>query len=137
MSEERIVWEGRSSQWIHLPLYLACVLVVPIPFGVAKWIQNRCRRYTITTERLRITSGVFNRKTEEVEFYRVNDYAITEPLRLRIFGLGNVVLHTADDSSPTVVIEGVRASHALRDEIRKHVEACRDKKRVRVSELET
>ncbi len=136
MAEEKTVWEGRSSQLIHLPLYLACVVVVPIPFAVAKWIQNLCRRYTITTERLRIRSGVFNRKTEEVEFYRVNDYAVAEPLRLRIFGLGNVVLHTADDSSPTVVIEGVRESQALRDEIRKHVEVCRDRKRVRVSELE-
>jgi uncharacterized membrane protein YdbT with pleckstrin-like domain len=140
MDDEQIIWEGSSSQWLHFPVYLICglfsVLVVPLIYGIARWIQNRCRRYTITTQRIRIASGVFTRKTDEVELYRVTDYKLVEPFWQRMFGLGNIVLSTSDESNPTVSLEGIRNAAALRDELRKHVETCRDRKRVRISELE-
>lgn len=140
MNDETILWEGSSSQWIHFPLYLLCgllsVLVIPLGYGIARWMQNRCRRYTITTQRLRLVCGVFTRKTDEVELYRVTDYKLVEPFWQRMFGLGNIVLTTSDDANPTVTIEGIRQAAALRDELRRHVELCRDRKRVRVSELE-
>ena len=136
MDDEKTIWEGSSSQWINFPVYLLCLLIVPIPYGIARWIQNRCRRYTVTTQRIRIASGVFTRKTDELELYRVTDYKLVEPFWQRMFGLANIVLTTSDDSNPTVTIEGARNAGALRDEIRKSVELCRDKKRVRVSELE-
>src|SRR5262245_42962809 len=49
MDEEKTIWEGSSSQWVNFPIYLLCgvlsVLVVPLIYGIARWIQNRCRRY--------------------------------------------------------------------------------------------
>jgi len=121
-------------------VYLLCgllsVLVVPLIYGIARWIQNRCRRYTVTTQRLRLASGVFTRQTEEVELYRVTDYKLVEPFWQRIFGLGTLVLTTSDEANPVVNLEGLRNVTALRDDIRRHVESCRDRKRVRIAELE-
>ena len=140
MDDEQTIWEGSSSQWLNFPVYLLCgllsVLVVPLIYGIARWIQNRCRRYTITNQRIKIATGVFSLKTDEVELYRVTDYRLVEPFWQRMFGLGNIVVSTSDDANPIVNIEGIRHAAALRDELRKHVEACRDRKRVRVSELE-
>jgi hypothetical protein len=63
-------------------------------------------------------------------------YELQEPFVLRLFGLGNLVLLTHDESNPTVVLRAIPGAKALRDQIRQHVEECRDKKRVRVAELE-
>jgi uncharacterized membrane protein YdbT with pleckstrin-like domain len=101
-----------------------------------RWIQTRCRRYELTTQRLLLSQGVLSRRTDEVELYRVKDYALVEPLALRLFGLGNIVVTTTDDTNLTVTLRAVPAARQLRDQMRQHVEVCRDKKRVRVSEFE-
>jgi uncharacterized membrane protein YdbT with pleckstrin-like domain len=76
-------------------------------------------------------SGVFNRKTEEIELYRVRDSSLDEPLLLRLFGAGNVVVYAIDSSAPTIVLRGVRAAADVRQKLRAAVEAVREQKRVR------
>jgi uncharacterized membrane protein YdbT with pleckstrin-like domain len=164
MDEETIVWEGSPSQIINLPIYLLCGLgvgillggamlaagrvsplaayalagaaIVPLLIGLAQWLRTWCQRYAITTERIRIRQGVLSRKTDAVELYRVKDYVLLEPLALRFFGLSHLVLKTDDDVNPTVVLRAIPRAPALQDQIRKHVEICRDKKGVRITEFE-
>jgi membrane protein YdbS with pleckstrin-like domain len=163
-SNETTLWEGHSSQVVNLPTFILCGLaagillgaalllhtrlgaagsiavagaaLVPLVIATAKWIQNQCRRYEVTTERIHLRQGVLSRKTDALELYRVKDYLLVEPFFLRVFGLGNIVLTTADETNPTVVIEAIPQIQALRDQIRKQVEACRTRKGVRVAELE-
>jgi uncharacterized membrane protein YdbT with pleckstrin-like domain len=120
------------------PVALAVASAAIIPFGIGlfKWLTVRFLRYELTTERLLTSSGIFSRNSEALELYRVKDYELQEPFVLRLFGLGNIVLHTHDVSNPTVLLRAVPGAKALRDDIRKYVEECRDKKRVRVAELE-
>src|SRR5437867_1706629 len=155
-NEETVIWEGPSSQVVNLPVFILCGLVagallgmavvlrsrldpaatlamagaavVPLFFGFVKWLRNRCRRYQVTTERIHLRQGVFARKTDDLELYRIRDYVLDEPFFLRLFGLGNVVLSTDDQTSATLVIRAVPQVQALRDQIRKHVELCRTRK---------
>jgi uncharacterized membrane protein YdbT with pleckstrin-like domain len=115
---------------------VAGIALVPVLIGGIKWMQTQCRRYQLTTERLRVRQGVFSRRTDEVELYRVKDYVLVEPFFLRLFGLGNVVVNTHDTTNPTVLLEAIPDASAVRDQIRKHVELCRVQKNVRVAELE-
>ncbi len=162
--QERLIWSAHPSQVINVGIYLICLVVlgfiisafflIPnaqpfllIGFSVisalvfivvlAKWVKTRARLYQVTSERIKITEGVFTRTTEEVELYRVRDYKLTQPFWLRLFGLGNIVVSTTDNSNPTVVLEAIRDPNGHREEIRKYVELCRDKKRVRITEMET
>jgi membrane protein YdbS with pleckstrin-like domain len=164
--QERVIWTAHPSQIINFGAYAACLLLllllipafyfarqaahsqyilislgvimaIALAFFLIKWIITRARVYQVTTERIKITDGVFNRKTEEVELYRVRDYKLTEPFWLRMFGLGNIVISTTDNSSPTVVLQAVRNANGRREELRKYVELCRDKKRVRITEMES
>jgi uncharacterized membrane protein YdbT with pleckstrin-like domain len=140
MSDEQTVWKGPSSQVVHLGTYILCVLfcwlIVPIFIGLWKWIQNRCRVYEVTTERVRISTGVFSRKSDDLELYRVKDITLLEPFWLRLFGLGNIVITTNDVSTPTLTLEAIPKALTLRDELRTHVEECRERKKVRLAELE-
>lgn len=164
MDEERTLWDGTPSQILNLPLFLLCALIagaligvaflfreqvgpwayaiagvaaIPLFIGFWKWIKTRTTRYHLTTERLHLTRGVFSRRTEDLELYRVKDYHIYEPFIMRMFGLADIVLNTMDEPGATIYLKAIPDGKGLRDQIRKHVELCRDRKRVRVSEFET
>ena len=140
MDEEKTIWQGSSSQALKLGIYilcgLFCWLIVPIFIGLWHWLKLRSRVYEVTTQRIRIRQGIFNKRTEELELYRVKDTTLVEPFWVRLFKLGNIEVTTTDLSTPLVVLEGIPQASWLREELRKSVETCRDKKRVRLAELE-
>lgn len=135
MTEETI-WSGTSSQVKNLGPFLLCLLVIPIPWALWKWLQVKARTYRVTTERLLTTSGVLSKTTDSLELYRVKDIRVTQPFLLRFFGLENVELTTSDSSSPLVVVDCIPESVKLGDILRRQVEACRVTKRVREVDLE-
>jgi len=85
----------------------------------------------------RSARGILTRHQDNLELYRVRDYKVTEPFWLRLFGLGNLVVSSMDVSSPSLEIRAIRDPNGRREELRKYVELCRDKKRVRVTEFES
>ncbi|HWN93789.1 MAG TPA: PH domain-containing protein [Methylomirabilota bacterium] len=137
---EQVIWSGSSSQVRNLHIYLLCALfcwlIVPIIYAIVKWIQLRSRRYEITTQRVRIQQGVFSKRTDELELYRVKDSTVFEPFWQRLFGLGNIVITTNDETTPSVTLEALPDARETREKLRTAIEECRDRKRVRIAELE-
>lgn len=135
MAEEQSLWKGSPSQAVNLGTYLLCLLlvwlVVPLFYAIWRWIDTNLTEYELTSQRLAFRSGVFNRKTEEIELYRVRDSSLDEPMLLRLFGAGNIVVYATDSSSPTLVLRAVKAAADVRQKLRATVEAARDQKRVR------
>ncbi|MBI5386122.1 MAG: PH domain-containing protein [Verrucomicrobia bacterium] len=115
---------------------MAGLAVLCVLYAVWRFILLRSCEYEITTERLRLRRGLFSKRTEEVELYRVKDHTLIEPFWQRFFGVGTIQLTTHDTTTPLVEIEAIRKAREIADEIRKNVEACREKKRVRLAELE-
>ena len=72
---EEIVWRGTSSQWKNFGVYLLCGLfcwlIVPIFFALVYYLQTKCKIFELTSQRLKITSGIFTKVTETLELYRV------------------------------------------------------------------
>jgi uncharacterized membrane protein YdbT with pleckstrin-like domain len=129
--EEKPIWTGTPSHWLNVWWYLGCLLVIFIPFAIARWFKTKFTRYTVTTQRIIVTTGVFTRRTQELELYRVKDYSVVLPFFLRLVHRGTLVLTTSDKSTPNVVLLAVPSVEQLRDDIRRSVEALRDSKRVR------
>jgi uncharacterized membrane protein YdbT with pleckstrin-like domain len=157
MSDEKTIFRGSSSQMLNVDVFGLCglgaialivlsmllvwwgfLLLLPIPLGIAawKWLELKCRVYEVTTERIKVTRGIFTRRTDEMELYRVKDLTLIEPFFFRLCGLGSVIITTNDASTPTLTIHAVRRVKELRESLRQAVEVCRDKKRVRLAELE-
>ena len=134
-SSERTLWEGCPSAALDFWLNLGCLLVLPIPWALVRWIQRRNHRITVTTERIRVVTGVFGKRSDELELYRVRDTTFVAPFKLRIFNCGNLILNTSDTSTPVVTLEGIPADPDFRDGLRAAIERCRDRKRARVSEV--
>lgn len=155
---ETTLWSGHTSQWVHFWYYLLCLilaaaiavgatvialptagvgalgyvaLVIPLILWLVRWWVTKCTSYELTSQRLRIRTGVLNRKVDELELFRVKDYTMDQPLMLRLVGLGNLTMITSDATSPTVSMRAISDVESVREKLRTAVQNERDRKRVR------
>jgi membrane protein YdbS with pleckstrin-like domain len=137
---EEIVWRGTSSQWKNFGVYLLCGLfcwlLVPIVFALVYYLRTRCKVFELTTQRFKITSGVFTKTTETLELYRVKDIETRQPFLSRLVGIENIQMTTSDASSPIVLVDAVPSSVGFADKLRNQVEIIRQQKRVREIDIE-
>jgi uncharacterized membrane protein YdbT with pleckstrin-like domain len=154
---EQVIWSGSSSQVRNLHIYLLCALLaggvvalaivlqqpliyiglaLPLLYAVWRWFLLRSRHYELTTQRVRLRQGLFSKRTDEMELYRVKDVTVFEPFWQRLFGLGNIIITAHDASTPTLVLEALPGAAQTREALRNAIEDCRDRKRVRIAELE-
>lgn len=137
---EQTLWRGTSSQWKNLGVFilcgLFCWLIVPIFIALSRYLQTKNKIYELTTERLKITDGIFSKVTDTLELYRVKDLETRQPFLYRMFGLENVQMNTSDTSSPFIFIEAIPSAVSLGDKIRNQVEAIRAQKGVREIDVE-
>ena len=137
---EQTVWCGPSSQWKNLGVFilcgLFCWLIVPIFIALARYLQTKNKIYELTTERLKITEGIFSKVTDTLELYRVKDIETRQPFLYRMLGVENVQMNTSDTSSPFIFIEAIPSAVGLGDKIRNQVEAIRQQKGVREIDVE-
>jgi uncharacterized membrane protein YdbT with pleckstrin-like domain len=112
-----------------VPAFL--VLLSPLGYALVKVIIIKSVRYEVTSERIKVSSGIFSKKTSAMELYRVKDYTMVAPFIYRLFHLGNINLLTSDHTTPELTLKAIRNAQKLMDDIRAHVELRRDQKRVR------
>jgi uncharacterized membrane protein YdbT with pleckstrin-like domain len=129
MDSEKDVFEGKPSQKLNIHYFLLSILVVPIPWMLAKVIQTTCKKVRITNQRMIISEGVFSRRTEEVELYRVRDVGVVEPFLYRLVGIGNVIIKSTDKTDPDMVLKGFSNAHQIKDLIRTNAEYYRQNRK--------
>ena len=129
--QSKTIWEGKPSPLIHLGLYLSCILLLPLPFALWKYLITRTTSYALTTDRLICQQGIFHRTQDEIELYRIKDYTITTPLLYRWLGIANLVLITSDRTHPELMLRGIANAHHIKETIRKQTEQLRVRKGVR------
>jgi uncharacterized membrane protein YdbT with pleckstrin-like domain len=120
-----------------LPFLVLPAASIILPLLVAAWhfIRVQSIHYTLTTQRLITRNGIFSRKTDELELYRVRDFQMIQPFFYRLFGLGSIILTTADRSDPSVTIKAVARAEEIRNHIRNQVESRRSGTGVRDIEV--
>ena len=159
-TSDQEIWHGHPSQWTAFMFYLGCFgLVILLVAGsyyasgfetledvyyypalaiplvllavLIKYFIVRTKEYRLTTERLLVESGILTRNSEEIELYRVRDWAVHKPFWLRIVGRGHVRVLSTDATAPDLYLTGIAKPEKVRELIRTNVENARDKKRVR------
>ncbi|MGH7203083.1 MAG: PH domain-containing protein [Candidatus Levyibacteriota bacterium] len=132
---EKIIWIGRSSQVIHFTAYLICAifcwLIIPLLIAYIIYLQTKNRIYIVTQERVLVYSGVFTKRVDDLELYRIKDTAYFQPFIFRFFNLASIQFFTSDISWGDSVIPGIENGMELREKIRRIVEIARAKKGIR------
>ncbi len=93
-AEEEVLWEGRPFLSIG-------------------------ERYIVTTERVRIVTGVVGKDHEDIELVRLQDVDHTQGVGERILNIGDVVLHSTDRSKPDAMLRNVTNPEQVHEIIRR------------------
>ena len=92
-------------------------------------------RYRLSEDRLFCETGLLNTKSDEVLLYRVRDLRLTINLAQRIFGVGTVCVISSDKSDPHLDLKNIKSPREVKELIHQNVEAAKDKRRMRTTEL--
>ena len=92
-------------------------------------------RYRLSEDRLFCERGFLNIKQDEVLLYRVRDLQLNLKLTQRIFGVGTICVVSSDKSVPHLDLVNVKNPREVKELIHKNVEAAKDKRRMRTTEI--
>ena len=112
--EDEILWHDRKR-------YLG----LPISFT----------RYSFDENRFYLKKGFFNIVSDEILLYRVLDVTLRRSLGQRMFGVGTIILSTADQTLPTMKIESIKDCERVYRALSNIVEKERNEKRVLGKEM--
>ena len=117
--------------WIIVGIWVLCGIA-----ALVSYLKVSTTKYILTTERLRVTTGVLSTRTEDLELRRVRDSVILRPLWARLAGLGDVQILSADASTPRVVLHAIRDPDSVQTLIRSNVQTQWSRFGVRQMELD-
>lgn len=102
--------------------YASIVLLIIVLFNVIKaCITAYTVHYSLTESSFMYQSGLFNLKTENLELFRVVDISLFRPIHHRIFGLADIVLHTIDRTTPTLVLKGIENYGEIENQLKIYI----------------
>lgn len=107
--EEQMLWEGRP--------FLSLVT-----------------QYQITTERVRIVSGLLGKDRDDIELIRIQDIDHTQGMGERLMGFGDIIIHSADPSLPQAELRNVRDPYEVHEILRTAMMNARKRFRYSVQE---
>ena len=86
-------------------------------------------KYLIKEDMITVDTGVFTKVENDCYMYKVQDVEHTASIWERMVGLGTIVCYTGDTTHPTLLIEHIRNSKAIKEFILRESEEARLKRR--------
>jgi uncharacterized membrane protein YdbT with pleckstrin-like domain len=85
--------------------------------------------YTISDEKITITSGFLSITVDDAFMYKVQDVKLTKSLLERIFKLGTITCYTGDTTHPELKLLHIKKSGEIKDFLLVASEEARRKRR--------
>jgi uncharacterized membrane protein YdbT with pleckstrin-like domain len=126
------------AQW---PALSPIILLIPLVgiLGVASlaWLKTASTSYHFAKGRLTWRTGILSRNAESLELYRIADVTMRQPLLQRLFGVGRIVISSADANHREVVMEGVPQPDRFRDWLTDAVQHTRRERGMREIQMDS
>ena len=121
---------GTLLGWLTLAL---CLVGVGFLIILVQWIRFLDVTYELTEDRLILRKGIFVKSIDEIELYRVKDVRMDFTLINQWAGIGTIGIDSSDETTRdgALVIPHIERAAERREEMRRLVDAARQKRRVR------
>lgn len=121
---------GTLVGWLTL---LLCLVGVGFLIILVQWVRNLDMTYELTEDRLILRKGIFVKSVDEIELYRVKDVRMDFTLINQWAGIGTISIDSSDETtrSGALVMPHIERAAERREELRRLVDAARQKRRVR------
>jgi uncharacterized membrane protein YdbT with pleckstrin-like domain len=114
--------------WWLSPYFIMFSLCVT---GIAwyRFLYIRNINYLVGPEFIRISRGIFFKRRDQVEMYRIKDYIVTQSFIMQLFRLMDLTLKSTDPENRVVWLRGIPESDIV-DIIRDRVQETRQHNRI-------
>lgn len=113
-NQEEVLWSDRKR-----------ILGMPLTFT----------KYTLTDERLITKIGFLNTEMHELLLYRIMDIEMRQSFSQRIFGVGTIIVHASDRTSPIMELANIKKPSDLKRYLSRLVETIREEKQITGKEM--
>lgn len=125
--QETVLWEGYPSHLYYLVDYIIGGLLILSVFGIViglivigyAILAQRSKRFTITSQRVTSTEGIFSRNVHEVVIKDIRNINFKQNIIERLVGLGSIEVGTAGTAGIEVRFAGIPESQKVKDMISK------------------
>ncbi len=93
-------------------------------------ISRRSIQYKITTRTIDVESGVFSKRIETLQLWKVRDLEYTQSFLDRILNVAHIKIITHDVTNPTLILWGVPESREIFDRLKDAIELSRQARNV-------
>ncbi len=100
--------------------WLLAAPVLLFLWPASRQLRRQFTKASITGDRLRYESGMTSRSTRNIQLSKIQDVRVDQAVMQRIFGVGNLSIETAGESSRLVLLN-VDKPQELADEIMNRV----------------
>ncbi len=136
-------FRASTGRWLigslaGLGTLVLCLVGVGLVIIALRWLQNIATQYELTDQRLIIRTGIFNKKTDEIELYRVKDVTVAYSLINQWADIGAISITSSDPTTQggTLVLRDIPRARAIREELRTLVDNARQARRVREMDVD-
>lgn len=121
---------GSFSGWLTL---LSCLVGIGFVIIFMKWWENISTLYEITTQRLKIRTGIFIKRVDEIELYRIRDVRVDFSLINQLTNIGDITIRTSDPTSKgrSFVMQCIPEAIERRESLRTLVDEARQQRQIR------
>ena len=94
-------------------------------------------KYALSEDRIFLETGLLNVEYEEINLYRVKDLTLKISFGQKIFGVGSIIVHSADETNAHLEIRNVKNPKEVKELLHTSVEKARASANIRVGEYLT
>lgn len=133
-----ILYEGSPSWkawfWSYVFAGVLSVALVGLVWMAILNLKRKSHRYKLTSRTIDYEDGVFSKRVETLQLWRVKDLDFRQSLLERMLGIATIHVFTSDVTDPEILIRGLPASREIFDRLKDACDLARQQRVVGVVE---
>ena len=106
----------RQMYYLEKPAWIPAVFLILLLWPFSKHMRRQTSKLTLSADKLRYEMGFLSKSTRTLQLGKIQDVRVDQSLGQRIFGVGNISIETAGESSRLTVVN-VDSPQKIADEV--------------------
>jgi membrane protein YdbS with pleckstrin-like domain len=127
-----LLWAAGRNEMATL--YKALAVLIPLAVGLVAFVVTglirKSNRVRMTSRSLENESGVFSKKIDVMELWRIRDVRYKQSFLDRLLGIAHIEVFTKDVTTPHFEVVGLPASREVFERLRDNIQIQRQSNRV-------
>lgn len=134
--QEEVFFDGKPAAIGSLGALLLVILTAGLA-AIYFWLRSLGTHYRITSQRVIVETGVFGKRVDQLDLYRIVDFVVERSFGQRVMGTGTITIDSMNKTTPVTRIAGIRANvMGLYERVRAAAEQEKQRRAIRPLDIE-